>query len=172
MTGLDSASQTDLWGGTTLTALESLPTFLRRSRLTFDEARELFASVDLTNATIVADVDDPCDTSKMTITGLTETKLSLMSRLLRLRAALGWTIHEVEQTIQTATEATWNAASAKTIARLEDVRMRLRLASSETSSCARPLPILTRPSFSRSIRVAQGAVSSAHTSQRYSARSN
>lgn len=139
--GLDGTNQ-ELWGSASATwddDLGALPTFLRRSRLSFEEARQLESSHkadgDTTPLfTIRPDVLDPCDTSKMTVSGLTPIGLGLISRLLRLRSALGWTIHEAAQVIATMADNAITDTFLRRLARLEDVRTRLGLSPLQASA--------------------------------------
>jgi hypothetical protein len=128
ITGLEGTPQ-HLWGTTSgawVTELGGMPLFLRKARVTFDEAREILGGdPSTTGATINSDPADPCDTTKMTISGLTDIKFGLISRVLRLRKALGWTIHETEQAVFTLGAGALNADFVEKVARLEDVRARL-----------------------------------------------
>ncbi len=138
--GLD-ATILQLWGGTALSSLDEMPTFLKKSRLSFIEALELFEA-DVLVATppppaaiaVVRDGDEPCNTDLMTIENLTDVRLDLISRMLRLRTALGWTIHEVDQAIFTAGGSALDDTFLQKLARIEDVRARLRLAPLEAAA--------------------------------------
>ncbi len=128
--GADGVSDAALWGaagGTWTTPFSGMTHFLMKARLSFDEARELFGAESVPGVTINADPADPCDTTKMSIWGLDGPKLGFISRLLRLREALGWTIHEVDQAIENVGAGTIGDPLLQKLARVEDLRVRLRL---------------------------------------------
>ena len=116
----------DLWGGATPASLVTVRDVLDRSGLSFADLAELVATrfVDPSDAIAIrarsGERSDTCDPSKLEVTGLTEAVLDRMQRFVRLRAALGWTIHDLDRAI--ATTAVAGILDSAVLVRLDQVR--------------------------------------------------
>jgi hypothetical protein len=125
--GADDDKPHELWGFKTsssyVTALANVRTFLQSAGLTYDELRELMATswaesegVDLEG--------NSCKLDELSISGLTDTKLQYLHRLLRLRERTQLTLTEIDRA-RASLIGTLNASALTKFALALDLHQRL-----------------------------------------------
>lgn len=114
------------WGlsSSYVASLASVPTFLDRAALSFDELRELAATAFWSSRSLLLNQGTECDVDTMTISGFDSTKLGQLNRFLRLSRQMSWSLTETDKAVSALGPV---ESHLNDIAWFEEVRQRLAL---------------------------------------------